>query len=111
MTSQYADFTSYVSSASKANDYSSLSQYEQVGQDVPMKSLLKLSAAPGSVKYFSAASDFGQRLDSVRISPPAKTPVQITSGGGIENKMLSAEGIRIPSGSDYASFSNAYTLN
>ena len=114
MTSNYRDFTSYVSSSSRANDYTPLGNYSTTGfQTVPPSSLMKLTVAPGGEKYFSTAPSFQARLDNTRIAPPAKTPITIgmdtpTASG---STMMSVEGVRQVTNSDYASLGGAYKLN
>lgn len=115
MTSNYRDFTSYVSSSSRANDYTALQDYSATGfQTVPPSSLLKLSVAPGSEMYFSTAPSFQARQDSYRIPPPAMTPISIgqDSSSVSSSTMTSVEGSKYHSvGSDYASLGGAYKMN
>jgi hypothetical protein len=73
----YNDLLSNVST-NKANDYVSLSTYSASVPTVPQSSLLKLTVAPDSIKYFSAAPSFEQRLDNFRIPQPASVPVSLT---------------------------------
>lgn len=112
MTSNYRDFTSYVSSSSRANDYSPIVDYKSAGfQSVPPSSVMKLTVAPGSDKYFSVAPSFQSRMDSFRIAPPSKTPVSIGDDGPTTTTMTSAEGVRQINNSDYQSLSDSYRLN
>jgi hypothetical protein len=115
MTSNYRDFTSYVSTNSRANDYTPIQDYSAAGIDsVPPSSLLKLSIAPGSAKYFSTAPSFQARLDNYRIPPPARTMVSLndeataTPSGTV---MMATEGLRQVAGGDYASLGGAYKMN
>lgn len=111
----YRDYTSYVSTSSKANDYTPLVQYSDVGmQSVPSSSLMKMSLAPGGNKFFSTAPSFQSRLDSYRIAPPAMTPVNLTTEqpAPLAQTMTSVEGMKSSYGSDYASiYSEAYRMN
>lgn len=114
MTSNYRDFTSYVSSSSKANDYTQLQNYSNTGfQSVPPSSLMKLTVAPGGDKFFSTAPSFQARLDSFRIPPPSKTPISIgdDSSSSSGTVMMAAEGMRQVAGGDYAPLGGAYRLN
>lgn len=114
MTSNYRDFTSYVSTSSRANDYTALQDYSTTGfQSVPPSSLMKMSVAPGGEKFFSTAPSFQARLDSFRIAPPAKTPVSLGDDTGTPSgtMMMAAEGARRVTGGDYAPLGGAYRLN
>jgi hypothetical protein len=114
MTSNYRDFTSYVSTSSKANDYTSLGDYSLTGnQSVPSSSLMKLSVAPGGDKFFSTAPTFQSRLDSFRIAPPSKTPVSLgdDNASASGTMMMSAEGMRPISNGDYQSLGSSYKMN
>lgn len=110
MSSYYRDSTSYVSTSSRANDYSPISDYSQNGfQSVPRSSVMKMTVAPGGEKFFSVDPSFQTRLDSFRISAPVKTPVSISEDGymGSSQTMMSSEGVKMPSnGSDYAYLSS-----
>lgn len=115
MTSNYRDFTSYVSTSSRANDYTSLQDYSVTGfQSVPPGSLMKLTVAPGGDKFFSTAPSFQARMDNFRIAPPSKTPISI---GGDDasmsgSAMMATEGSRPVSNGDYYTLgSGAYKLN
>jgi hypothetical protein len=114
MTSNYRDFTSYVSSSAVANEYTTLNNYSNNGfKEVPQFSMMKLSVAPGGEKYFSAAPSFQSRTDSVRIPAPSMTPIGITSHPEVPSGsvMMSTEGNKQVSSSDYAFIGGAYTLN
>lgn len=114
MTSNYRDFTSYVSTSSKANDYTSLADYSSTGfQSVPTFSLMKLSVAPGSEKYFSSAPAFQARLDSFRIAPPSMTPVSLGDDNASSSgtMMMNAEGMRPINNGDYSTLSGSYKMN
>lgn len=114
MTSNYRDFTSYVSTSSRANDYTVLQDYSSTGfQSVPSSSLMKLTVAPGGEKFFSTAPSFQARMDNFRIAPPAKTPISIGDDniGMSGSTMMAAEGMRQVAGSDYAPLGGAYKLN
>lgn len=115
MTSNYADSTSYVSTHSRANDYTSLANYVATGyQSVPPTSLLKLTVAPGSTQYFNADQTFQSRNDNYRISPPSKTPISIGRDDTVSavSTMMAAEGSRPVVSSDYASLGGgAYKMN
>ena len=111
MTSNYRDFTSYVSTSSKANDYTTLNNYSN--EVVPSSSLMKLSVAPGGDKFFSTAPTFQSRLDSFRIAPPSKTPVSLgdDNASASGTMMMSAEGMRPISNGDYQSLGSSYKMN
>lgn len=115
MTSNYVDSTSYVSTHSRAGDYTSLATYVAAGyQSVPPTSLLKLTVAPGSVQYFSADQSFQSRNDNYRIAPPSKTPISIgrDDTAPATSVMTASEGARPVVNSDYASLGGgAYKLN
>lgn len=110
MTSNYRDFTSYVV-GSKANDYTVLSSYTDANmQSVPKMSLMRMTMAPGTDKFFSVAPSFQSRLDSFRIAPPASTPISIGDNNVASSgtMMSTSEGARPSSGVDYATMSTAY---
>ena len=114
MTSNYRDFTSYVSSSSRANDYTALGDYSSTGfQSVPPASLMKLTVAAGGEKYFSTAPSFQARLDSFRIAPPSKTPVSLGDNNASSSgtMMMSAEGMRPINNGDYSTLSGSYKMN
>lgn len=74
----YADSTSYVSRSDP--NYAPIAQYSQIGNstNAPMRSVLKLTVAPGSEKYFSVKPEFIHRTDSVRMQP-ALIPVNLNT--------------------------------
>ena len=116
MTANYRDSTSYVSTSSLANDYTSMKNYSKTGfQSVPVGSLMKLSVSQGGERYFSAAPSFEARLDNYRIAPPSKTPISIGDDGAgntSSGSMLSVEGSAPISNGDYYTLnSGAYKLN
>lgn len=114
-TSNYRDSTSFVSGSGKADDYTMLQNYSFSGnsQASPLQSVLKLSVAPGSAKYFSVAPSFQSRLDNFRIAPPAMTPVGLTDGNGQSSSatMQSVEGGNYASSGEYARLGQTYKLN
>ena len=114
-TSNYQDFTSFVSGSGKADDYTMLQNYTATGnsQSAPLQSVLKLSVAPGSSKYFSVAPSFQSRLDNFRIAPPAMTPVGLTDSNthSSTNTMQSVEGGNFASSGEYSRLGQTYKLN
>lgn len=78
MSIVYGDSTSYVSRSDPS--YIPLGMYNQANNSTkaPLRSVLLLSVAPGSQKYFSVAPDFAYRSDSVRIPNLASVPVDVT---------------------------------
>ncbi|MDD4930877.1 MAG: hypothetical protein PHG66_01825 [Candidatus Colwellbacteria bacterium] len=114
-TSNYQDFTSFVSGSGKADDYTMLQNYTATGnsQAAPLQSVLKLSVAPGSDKYFSVAPSFQSRLDNFRIAPPAMTPIGLTDGNASSSNatMQSVEGGNFAASGEYARLGQTYKLN
>jgi hypothetical protein len=88
----YRDSTSYVSGSGIADDYTTLQNYRITGNSkaAPLNSVLKLSVAPGSTKYFSVAPIFQSRLDNFRIPPPAMTPIALTDSNVPKRKLQAA---------------------
>jgi len=114
-TSNYRDSTSFVNGVGKADDYTMLQNYTATGnsQAAPLQSVLKLSVAPGSSKYFSVTPAFQSRLDNFRIPPPAMTPIGLTDGNASSNSatMQSVEGGNYASSGEYARLGQTYKLN
>lgn len=114
-TSNYQDFTSFVGGSGKADDYTMLQNYTATGnsQAAPLQSVLKLSVAPGSDKYFSANPSFQSRIDNFRIAPPAMTPIGLTDGTASSSTitMASAEGGNFAASGEYARLGQTYKLN
>ena len=112
-TSNYNDTTSYVSASGKANDYTPLQTYSDVGnsQAAPLQSVLKMSVAPGSQKYFSVAPSFQSRLDNFRIAPPSMTPVMVASNSYNDPPdSRKPEDTNFASSGDYANLGQSYKL-
>jgi hypothetical protein len=107
---QYVDFTSAIS-VNKSNDYVSLGAYNDSTPNVPQSSLLKLTVAPGSNKYFDAAPAFEQRLDNFRIPAPAQYPINLVDNeGGYNPNTQGGYALAGPvaGGSDYSTLSASY---
>lgn len=113
-TSNYQDFTSFVNGVGKADDYTMLQNYTATGnsQAAPLQSVLKLSVAPGSDKYFSVQPNFQSRLDNFRIAPPSMTPVGLADGTASSSTatMQSVEGGNFASSGEYARLGQTYKL-
>lgn len=116
-TSNYQDFTSFVSGTGKSEDYTMLQNYTATGnsQAAPLRSVLKLSVAPGSQKFFSVDPKFQSRLDNFRIPPPAMTPISLAdsqpAASSTTMTMTSAEGGNFASSGEYARLGQTYKLN
>lgn len=114
-TSNYKDFTSFVSGNGKADDYTMLQNYSLSGnsQAAPLQSVLKLSVAPGSDKYFSVQPNFQARTDNYRIAPPAMTPIGLTENNAPSSSatMQSVEGGNFAASGEYARLGQTYKLN
>src|SRR5580698_4510918 len=108
-TSNFADFTSLVATNNKPNQYVTLGDYMGNNTVAPKSSLLKLSVAPGSDKYFSAAPAFEQRLDNFRIPAPAKTPVVLDNSDMSSTMTMSPAPLNVSA--DYYSIQNGYKMN
>ncbi len=108
-TSNYADFTSLVATANKPNNYVTLGSYMGNNTIAPKSSLLKLTVAAGSERYFSAAPAFEQRLDNFRIPAPAKTPVVLDNSDMNSSMTMSPAPLNVSA--DYYSIQNGYKLN
>lgn len=118
MSASYQDYTSFVSGGKNDGDFTMLGAYSSAGnsQSAPLQSVLKLSVAPGSEKYFSVKPGFQARLDNFRIAAPAMVPIQLTTGMDANEKsvsMTSTEGGSsfATTGSDYFSLGQTYKLN
>jgi hypothetical protein len=82
MTANYRDYTTLVATYSLADDYTQIQNITSNAlKAVPPTSLMKLSVAPGSQKYFSASPAFQARTENYRIPAPSKTAVNLTTGG------------------------------
>lgn len=111
-TSNFADYTSLVTSGNKSNDYVTAATYSGTVTNVPKSSLLKLSVAPGSEKYFSAAPAFEQRLDNFRIPAPSRTPVVLdNSDASATMTMMSGASATSGNGDYFTLGAGAYKLN
>ncbi len=113
MTTNYRDYTTYVSTHSLAGEYSSVAQtYTSSGFQfsVPNNSLLKLQTAPGTEKYFSAAPQFQSRSDNFRIPPPAKTGINLGSSSDSNGSSTVSEVVAV-NGGDYFTLGESYKLN
>jgi hypothetical protein len=110
-TSNFADYTSLVTTGNKPSEYVTQGTYTGAVTTVPKSSLLKLSVAPGNEKYFSAAPAFEQRLDNFRIPAPSKTPVVLDNTDMNTNMTMSMGGGSAGSGDYYALGAGAYKLN
>ena len=114
-TANYKDFTSFVGGSGLADSYTTLKNYTVTGnaQAAPLQSVLKLSVAPGSNKYFSVQPNFQSRLDNFRIAPPAMTPIGLTDGTASDSTstMQSVEGGNFASSSEYTRLGQTYKLN
>ena len=111
-TSNYKDYTSFVSTHARSNDYTQLNNYANVSmQTAPPSSVLKLSVAPGGEKYFSASPGFQARLDNYRISGPSRVPVVLDDTGTASQSanMMTADA-RVANSGDYATLGGAYKL-
>ena len=73
--SSYRDSFSTVSAGSQAANYASLDTYAV--QAIPRYSMLKMSVAPGSEKYFSTAKEFQARETSPRAGASSQYPVNL----------------------------------
>ena len=101
--------STYVSNT-QAGSYTTLDTYSD--QKVPRYSLLKLSVAPGSEKYFNTSRSFQARTSDISVNPSA-TPVSLN--GGIStmaaSRMMSTEKAMV-NDADYQSLGgNAYKLS
>jgi len=115
-TSNYRDSVSFVNGVGKADDYSTLQNYSDTGnsQSAPLSSVLKLSVAPGSDKYYSVQPSFQARMDNVRIAPPSMTPISIgTETVRPDSNTASVTGERgnFAMSSEYARLTQSYKLN
>ena len=81
MSSLLKDYIPFTSAGAISDNYVSLANY-QLNQ-TPMSSLLKLTVAPANDRYFQTAPAFQARTDSVRIPPPALTPVSVSADNGV----------------------------
>jgi len=73
--SVYRDSFSTVSAGSQAANYASLDTY--TAQAIPRYSMLKMSVAPGSEKFFSTAAVFQARETSPRSGASSQYPVNL----------------------------------
>lgn len=115
-TSNYQDYTSFVSGNGKADDFTMLQNYSNTGNSMaaPLQSVLKLSVAPGSDKFFSVNPSFQSRLDNYRIPPPAMTPISLADGTASSSSatMMSAENPgNFAASGEYARLGQTYRLN
>ena len=114
-TSNFRDFTSFVGGNGKADDYTMLQNYSLSGnsQAAPLQSVLKLSVAPGSDKYFNVQPSFQARNDNYRIAPPAMTPIGLSENTTQVSSatMQSTEGGNFASSGEYARLGQTYKLN
>lgn len=110
----YRDFQTTTSNNSRANDYCSVSEYNNC-MTVPQTSLLLMNVAPGSDKFFSASPAFQARPDNFRIVPPAKVPINLGDEvvAPTATVMMSTREGQVPRNNcDYYSLSQgAYKLN
>lgn len=111
----YQDSTSYVSTNSLSNQYTPVVDYRDGGfQSIPTGSLLRLSVAPRTEKYFSTAPSFQSRLDNARIAAPDTVPVVLDDSGMTapsSSAMLAPEGNKINASGDYFTLGNSYRLH
>ena len=78
-TARTRDTTNFVSSGNDALSYTSLQNYQAAGtNNVPQSSLLLMTVAPSSIKYFDPTPTFQTRLDNYRIPPSTQVPVNLT---------------------------------
>jgi hypothetical protein len=77
MSIVYTDSTSYVSRSDPC--YTTMKNYQQTGNSTqaPLRSVLKLSVAPGSQKYFSVTPDFQMRTDNIRTNELTSVPISL----------------------------------
>lgn len=111
MSSNHETSTS-VSAVSQSGNYVTLDTYTV--QNVPRYSMLKMSVAPGSEKFFSTSREFQSRLTSPRVPNGANIPVSVV---GMEPRTMTASAMTNGEKSfigdyDYQSLGqSAYKLN
>ena len=75
----YRDHVGFVSAGNDAMSYTTIQNYQLAGtNNVPQSSLLLMTVAPASTKYFAPTAAFQQRTDNYRIPPATQTVVSLT---------------------------------
>jgi hypothetical protein len=75
----YRDHVGFVSAGNDAMSYTTIQNYQLAGtNNVPQSSLLLMTVAPSSTKYFAPTAAFQQRTDNYRIPPATQTAVSLT---------------------------------